>query len=143
MVKSQQPLLDLSIDCVRERVGLQQNVVINADDNSTTDNEAMSETFSHVQRCLCRALEGISLDKMTQIFAVVNNNDNSVDQLISLGQSNQSFLKDELSAILHQQVSWYHCSGEEGDMLLLQDLLQNLDYIPVARLSNLFTEFLC
>ena len=94
--------------------------------------DIMPDTFSHVQDCLCRALAGVSLDNMSQVFAVVN--DSSVGNLISLEQSSKSTLKDELVAILHQQASWYHCSGQDGDMLLLQNLLQKLDQIPAKML---------
>lgn len=122
-------------------VGLKSNVEIvttnGSDENLLNDDATMLDTLLHVRNCLYRALEGISLDNISQIYAVVNNP--AVNNLISLDQSSQSCLRDELIAILHQQASWYHCSGQDGEMLLLQDLLQKLDQIPAKKFSDSFT----
>ena len=143
--KNEHPLLlDLTANSVDENkgVGLKSDVEVAATNNiHNDDDETMSSTFSHIQNCLCRALEGVSLDNMSQVFAVVNNP--TVDNLISLEQSNKSCLRDELVAILHQQVNWYRCSGQDGEMLLLQDLLQKLDQIPTKKFSDQFTAIFC
>ena len=130
-------LLDFTANYDDKGVGLKSVVEDAATNNTHNDlsvEDAIPNTFSHVQNCLSRALEGISLDNMSQVFAVVNNP--AVDNLISLEQSNKSCLRDELVAILHQQVSWYRCSGQDGEMLLLQDLLQKLDQIPTNKFSD-------
>jgi len=132
--KNEKPLLDLSTDHVNEvNSRSDSQVVITGNDNSLSTDDVASETFLHVRYCLSRALEGISLDNMSQVFAVVSD---PTDRLISLDQSNKSSLRDELIAILHHQVSWYHCSGRTGEMLLLQNLLQKLDQIPLNKFSN-------
>ena len=115
-------------------MGLKSDTAANNGHVNDTLADVMPDTFSHIQGCLSRALAGVSLDNMSQVFAVVN--DSSVGSLISLEQSKKSNLKDELVAILHQQASWYHCSGRDGEMLLLQDLLQKLDQIPAKMLDN-------
>lgn len=101
----------------------------------------MSDMLSHVCHSLSRALEGIPLDNMSQVFAVVNHP--VVNNLVSMEQSSKSCLRDELIAILHQQVSWYQCSGQDGEMLLLQDLLQKLDQIPAEKFSHYFIVCIC
>lgn len=105
-------------------------------ENGIVDNhdDTILDVLLHVQSTLSQALKGLSLDNISQIYAVVNNP--AVGNLISLEHSGQSCLKDELVAILHQQSSWYHCSGQNGKMLLLQDLLEKLDQIPMKRLSS-------
>ena len=130
-------LLDFTANSVvyeNKGVGLKSDVEIAATNNAHNELSIDDDTLSHVRNCLSRALEGVSLDNMSQVFAVVNNP--AVDHLISLEQANKSCLRDELVAILHQQVNWYHCSGQDGEMLLLQDLLQKLDQIPTKKLSD-------
>lgn len=139
-------LLDFTTNSIDENkgVGLKSDVEVAATSNGHNDlstDDTVSSTLSHVQNCLSRALEGISLDNMSQVFAVVNNP--AVDNLISLEQSNKSCLRDQLVAILHQQVNWYRCSGQDGEMLLLQDLLQKLDHIPTIKFSGQLTAMFC
>ena len=136
-------MLDFTANSINENkgVGLKSDVEVATTNNAVSVDDAMPDTFSHIQNCLSRALKGISLDNMSQVFAVVSNP--GVDNLISLEQSNQSCLRDELVAILHQQVSWYRCSGQDGDMLLLQDLLQKFDQIPTKKFSGQYTEVVC
>ena len=91
------------------------------------------DLLSHTQFCLLQALQGISLDNMSQVFGVLNHEAMDSDTLISLDQANKSSLRDELIAILHHQLHWYQCAGMVGDTLLFQDLLQNLDKIPAEK----------
>lgn len=140
--KTDQPLLlDFSADDANRNNGVEakssvvDDVTVNHSDGDVPTNDVTkSDLFLHVQYCLSRALEGVSLDNMSQVFAVVNN---PTDHLISLDQSNKSCLRDELIAILHQQVSWYHCSGQDREMLLLQNLLQQLDLVPANKLYRI------
>ena len=110
---------------------VENGIVDNNDDNFVNDDVTILDMLLHVRSSLSQALKGLSLDNISQIYAVVNNP--AVGNLISLEHSSQSCLRDELVAILHQQISWYHCSGQDGQMLLLQDLLQKLEHIPTKK----------
>ena len=117
------------------RSNVENGIVDNDEDSLVNDDVTIQDMLLHVRSSLSQALKGLSLDNISQIYAVVNNP--AVGNLISLEHSSRSCLRDELVAILHQQISWYHCSGQDGQMLLLQDLLQKLEHIPTKKLIQL------